>query len=54
MTLFSRLGVVSVMAAPSRLNLVAFATSKSARFGAAQPYLFVRKILYVIRPCSVT
>jgi hypothetical protein len=44
MTLFSGLGVVSVMAAPSRLTWFRLATSKSARFGAASPTLFVRKI----------
>ena len=28
---------------------IRLATSSSARFGAASPYLFVRKILYVIQ-----
>src|SRR5438067_7302237 len=37
MTLFSGLGVGSVMAAPSRLTWLRLATSKSARFGAASP-----------------
>jgi hypothetical protein len=37
MTLFSELGVVSVLAAPSRLTRLRLATSKSARFGAASP-----------------
>jgi hypothetical protein len=38
----SGLGVVSFMAAPSlRLLWLRLATSSSARFGAASPYLFV-------------
>jgi hypothetical protein len=39
MTLFSGLGVVSVMAALLSAHLLRLATSKSAKFGAASPYL---------------
>jgi hypothetical protein len=37
-----------VMAVPFLLSWLRLATSSSARFGAASPYLFVRKIPYVI------
>jgi hypothetical protein len=40
-----------VMAVPFLLSWLRLATSSSARFGAASPYLFVRKIPYVIRRC---
>jgi hypothetical protein len=36
------------MAVPFLLSWLRLATSSSARFGAASPYLFVRKIPYVI------
>ena len=48
MTLPNGLGVVSVMAALLSLTWLRLATSSSARFGGRQPYLFVRKIPYVI------
>jgi hypothetical protein len=60
MTLPNGLGVVSVMATLLSLTWLRFATSSSARFKGRQPYLFVRKIPYVIsdsarslRNCSV-
>src|SRR4029077_14982100 len=47
MTLPSGLGVFSVMAAPS-CCLVAFSHLQFSQIRGRQPYLFVRKILYVI------
>ena len=48
MTLPNGLGVVSVMAALLSLTWLRLATSSSAKFEGRQPYLFVRKIPYVI------
>src|SRR5262245_1173746 len=48
MTLFSRLGVVSVMAAPSLAGLVAFSHLQVSQIRGRQPYSIVRNILYVI------